>query len=128
MATQHSNGGPSGLPSAALLESAIRRLSRSSLASLCEQLIDRLDAIDGDCDFEETDAEDSFVLSPLARSARGAGCVISDPDAAVDDTGCDGETDSEPRDHSKRPCRYAIDQRLVLPRHPEADGIAYRHD
>lgn len=129
MATNYAKGGASALPNPALLESAIRRLSRDALADLCEQLIDRLDQIDGDSDFEETDAEDSFALPPRARRrARGAGCIISDPDEAVDDKGCDQDTDSELPGHGKLPCRYGIDQRAVLPRHPMATGMAYKHD
>lgn len=128
MATQHA-GRASALPSAALIESAIRRLSRDALADLCEQLIDRLDRIDGDSDLEETDAEDSFALSRRAqRHGHGAGCIIADPDEAVDDKGCDQDTDSEPRDHGKLPCRYGIDQRAILPPHAWLTGIAYRHD
>lgn len=81
-----------GLPSAALLESAIRRLSRDALADLCQQMIDRMDAMEPDSDLEETDAEDSFVLSSTAQNyCDGAGCVISDPDCAADDVPCDGE-------------------------------------
>ena len=56
------------------------------------------------------------------------GCPVADPDVAIDDFACDGETDTEPLDHSKQPCRYDVDQRMVLPRHPIARGVAYRHD
>lgn len=42
--------------------------------------IERLDRLDGDPDLEETDAEDSFVLSRQALAfAEGAGCSIADP-------------------------------------------------
>lgn len=43
-----------------------------------------------DPDLEEVDAEDSFVLSSQAASyISGPGCLIADPDAAVDDSNCD---------------------------------------
>lgn len=110
MATQHA-GRASALPSAALLESAIRRLSRDALAGLCEQLIDRLDAMDPDPDLEANgdeldgnNAEDDFGdhgcnVGPYAA----AGCPIADPDAAVDDGPCDEPTqDREPDDFAER--------------------------
>ena len=66
-----------------LLDSAIRRLSRDELADLCEQLIDRLDAMDPDPDFEDDGdeqdgnwAEDDFAQ---LRLIMGAGCPLSDP-------------------------------------------------
>lgn len=129
MATNYTKGGASRPLPLALIGQAIPMLSRHELASLAERLVDALDDADGDSDFEETDAEDSFALSARARRrARGAGCNIADPDEAVDDKGCDQDTDSEPRDHGKLPCRYGIDQRAVLPRHPMATGIAFQHD
>ncbi len=53
---------------------------------------------DADPDLEETDAEDSFVLSTNAlRLNHGAGCNVGDPDCAVDDNGCDDlDQDKEP--------------------------------
>ncbi|MBR0551745.1 hypothetical protein [Stakelama marina] len=56
-----------------------------------EALIELRNALDGDPDLEETDAEDAHDLSPMARryADRGAGCPISDPDCAVDDRPCD---------------------------------------
>lgn len=43
---------------------------------------------DGDPDLEETDCEDSFVLSNSALAyGRGPGCNIADPDKGVDDDG-----------------------------------------
>lgn len=93
MASRAQHGGPSGLPSPALLESAIRRLSRDALADLCEQLIDRLDAMDPDPDLEpngdELDGngeEDGFgpVSCNIGRFAA-AGCPIADPDEVEPD-------------------------------------------
>jgi len=87
-------GGPSsGLPSAALLESAIRRLPRDALADLCQQLIDRMDAMDPDPDFEETDAEDGFYLSVRAQAQTGPGCAVSDPNEDSDSDYCEASDD-----------------------------------
>jgi len=86
-------GWPLGLPSAALLESAIRRLPRDALADLCQQLIDRMDAMDPDPDFEETDAEDGFCLSGRARAQAGPGCAICDPSEDSDSDYCEASDD-----------------------------------
>lgn len=104
MASRAFQGGASALPSPALLESAIRDLSRAELADLCEQLIDRLDYMDGDPDLEangdEQDgsagAEDDYGTTCNSGIYGYAGCPISDPDAAVDDNGCDEDSDREP--------------------------------
>ncbi|GGO90841.1 hypothetical protein [Stakelama pacifica] len=92
-------------------------VDRAQLAAAVESLIELIDAIDGDPDFEETDCEDSHVLSHRALEwasspgceiadaggqhdedgintmfridETGAGCPIADPDCAVDDTACD---------------------------------------
>jgi ribose 1,5-bisphosphokinase PhnN len=53
-------------------------LDRRAISRAAQALIDLLDLIDGDPDFEEIDAEDSFVLSWYAQ-AEGAGCPIADP-------------------------------------------------
>ena len=81
------------LPSPAMLESAIRRLSRDELANLCEQLIDRLDALDPDPDYEETDAEDGFCLSGRALAQTGPGCAVSDPNEDADSDYCEASDD-----------------------------------
>jgi hypothetical protein len=66
---------------------------RRTVEWIIEQLIESLDTTDGDPDLEETDAEDSFVLSPIAKlyADDGPGCPIADPDYAVDDRPCDAE-------------------------------------
>ena len=63
-------------------------------ARFTPSLIERLDLIDGDPDIElngdETDhdrAEDCFTIGK--NDGSGPGCIIADPDCAVDDTGCD---------------------------------------
>ncbi len=54
--------------------------SPAEIASAIEVLIDLLDTLGGDPDLEETDAEDSFAISHIARgNAAGAGCPIADP-------------------------------------------------
>ncbi|MEE2795627.1 MAG: hypothetical protein VX512_12415 [Pseudomonadota bacterium] len=88
-------GGAKGLPSAALLESAIRRLPRDALAHLCQQLIDRMDAMDPDPDFEETDAEDGFCFSERARAQAGPGCAVSDPNEDGDSDYCEASDDRD---------------------------------
>lgn len=73
MATRPNDvGGPSGLP-LNLIAQAVPKLTRNELASLCERLVDALDEIDGDSDFEP-----------------------DDEDKAVDDDGCDEDFDREP--------------------------------
>lgn len=71
----------------------LRAIPRVMLADTIERLLAELDARDGDPDLEETDAEDSFVLSWYANGERGPGCRISDPDYAVDDLPCDAEAE-----------------------------------
>lgn len=94
-----------------MLESAIRGLSRNELADLCEQLIDRLDLMDPDPDLEwngdELDGNNSEEDHGVCGTGRSglwghAGCPIADPDEAVDDRGCDGDTDREPDDDYER--------------------------
>ncbi|AKM06127.1 hypothetical protein [Pelagerythrobacter marensis] len=71
-----------------LLSDAIPRLSRDALEGLVESLIDRLDEIDGDADFEDDDPfgqcdEDGIntgqpVLTLHGNSYAYPGCPISD--------------------------------------------------
>ncbi|MEC7819195.1 MAG: hypothetical protein VX454_11110 [Pseudomonadota bacterium] len=92
-------GGPSGIPSAALLDSAVRRLSRDALADLCEQLIDRLDALDGDPDLEPagdeldgTGAEDDHQTG-CEGAIPYPGCPIADPGEDSDSDYCEASDD-----------------------------------
>jgi hypothetical protein len=81
----------------------LSRYPREKLAAFIAVAIDLLDTLDGDADlepggddeltgdeqygdFSEDDAAPRFALIEA-----GPGCVISDPDSAVDDVGCDGE-------------------------------------
>lgn len=90
----------------ALIGQAIPSLSRHDLEALTERLIDALDEMDGDPDVERngdeldgTGAEDEECF--LTEGCISfAGCPIADPDSAVDDIACDGETDSEPDDYA----------------------------
>lgn len=67
----------------------VANLPRNAVHDMIELLIHRLDLEDGDSDFEETDAEDSFALSWYASGQPGAGCPVSEPDhcSAGDDRG-----------------------------------------
>lgn len=97
MATHHIAGAPA-FPLDALLAS-IPSLPRPILSRLTARMIEQLDAIDGDPDLEE-DNEDRALdeAEPDFRKRRrwhrnesGPGCMISDPDYAVDDMACDPE-------------------------------------
>jgi len=70
---------------------------RTLVESIIEELVETLDAADGDTDLEEIDVEDSFVLSDIAHgfAADGPGCIASDPDCGVEDDfrGFDPEED-----------------------------------
>ena len=78
---------------------ALRQAKRAAwviLADVCEQLVGTLDVVAGDPDLEpdgdELDgnaSEDDFMDHGRSGSENGAGCPISDPDAAVDDSACD---------------------------------------
>ncbi|HVL77877.1 MAG TPA: hypothetical protein VM346_01165 [Sphingomicrobium sp.] len=70
--------------------SVIPSLPRPLLSRLVLRAIERLDELDGDPDFEENDAEDSFVLSWWASHTTGPGCPASDPGGGnVEDAGED---------------------------------------
>lgn len=54
-------------------------IDRAAIEAAVAELIDVLDMLDGDSDLEETDAEDSFALSWIARGiAADPGCSIAD--------------------------------------------------
>ena len=94
MATRaFTSGGPSGLPFA-LVPDALPMLSRHALEALVERLIDYIDILDGDPDFED-----------------------DDPDTAVDDCGCDeadqGDLEDDHAGSLPKPV-YGLDQRVVL--------------
>lgn len=62
----------------------LNRHSPGEIAEAIEILIDVLDLMGGDPDAEETDAEDSFSLSWIAKgNGGGPGCPIGDPGGVV---------------------------------------------
>lgn len=129
---------PSAHMPAPAVMAILSRFERDQLASFITVAVDLLDAIDGDPDLEvedpagetvpvigdpllqpeeddgdpdleETDCEDSFVLSGNAlSSAQGAGCNIADPDCGVDDQG-EGIDEREP-DEATEHTNYGVDQ------------------
>lgn len=79
-------------PSIAALLTVIPSLERAQLSRLVHRMIDRMDTIDGDADFEDaTNAEDDFRLTGQVLSLfgeRGPGCPLSDPGGGnVEDEG-----------------------------------------
>ena len=106
----------------------LANLDRSAIASAVEALVNLLDVLDGDPDAEangdELDgngAEDDFCDHNTPLSLEGPGCPIADPDTAIDDNGCDGDTDREPEDGGLWP-QYAEDQSAgPLPVSPSTD-------
>jgi hypothetical protein len=91
-----------------------KRIAWAIIAEVAEDLVSTLNVAAGDADLEDDDpaedddaddtgnAEDEGLSGgALQYAARdnGAGCVIADPDAAVDDSCCDEPTmDLEPED------------------------------
>jgi hypothetical protein len=69
-----------------------RPVTRAQIEASVEALIELLDRIDGDPDFEETDAEDAFVLSAEAMRlvTDFPGCPVSDPGGGNVDDECEG--------------------------------------
>jgi hypothetical protein len=123
--------------------------SPAEIATAIELLIDLLDAIGGDPDAEETDAEDAFERSPsTARNSTGAGCALSDPggvitsedepdmcgfvggdgpgcpisdaDTSIDDGPCDDPNMDLELEDQAHPS-FGIDQRQALPWEPSND-------
>ena len=110
------------VPPAPVLQ-VLSRYRREDIEAFVAIAIDLMDLADGDPDIENaTDAEDEGITdealaytdgpgclisddagiadedgvnmpSAYAHADKGAGCTISDPDFAVDDRGCDPETD-----------------------------------
>ncbi len=93
---------PSALPPMPAVARILSQFDRPQLAGFIEVAIGLLDGADGDPDVElngdETDgnaSEDDFMY----HGGSGPGCLIADPDAAVDDSACDEPTmDLEPED------------------------------
>lgn len=112
------------IPHVSAVTSVLSRFDRGKLAAFVMVAIDLIDVLDGDPDLEPagdeldgTNAEDDFNLG--TRRAVGAGCPLSDPDSAVDDTGCDDINDD--REHEELlTMSYGIDQSNHIPAH---DGL-----
>ena len=71
-------------PTLTALLTVIPSLTRAELGRMVQRMIDRMDVMDGDTDFEDgNDLEDDFRLSDNARRYGGssAGCEISEPDS-----------------------------------------------
>lgn len=77
----------------ALTEAMLDTAAKAALAA--EYMIERCDDFDGDADDEATASEDDFTPIPPDINC-GPGCVISDPDSCIDDTGEMDDTDREP--------------------------------
>lgn len=114
-------GRVSALPPLALLSQALPRLSRHQLEAAVELLIDRMDEIDGNSDVEAngdeldgSNAEDDYGGSSNVGIYDAPGCPIADPDLAVDDSGCDEDTDREPDDFDEA-MTYDLDQSVPHP-------------
>lgn len=101
---------------------------RATLASVVEVLIAVLDAMDGEADFEGSCDEDEISTSfRSVRKMGGPGCALGDPDAAIDDFGCDDINDD--REH-EWPCvpSYGIDQTQSPINPREMAAQAWRDD
>jgi hypothetical protein len=84
------------MPPAPAVMRILGKFDRQALASFITVAIELLDVVDGDSDTEpngdEQDgqpSEDEFMIHSLAAGG-GPGCLIADPDKAVDDDACDG--------------------------------------
>ena len=88
---RHNGRGAQPFPSLALIAQAIPHLTRDALEALAERLIDRLDEMDGDPDYELTgdeadgsNAEDEEGNNHFGLANAGPGCAISDSDLEAD--------------------------------------------
>lgn len=93
---------PGTIPPMPAVARILSRYDRDKLAAFVSVAIDLLDVLDGDADDEpcgdEQDgnfAEDD-VAARFANMGQGPGCIVSDFDRAVDDSGCDEDFDAEP--------------------------------
>tara|TARA_R100000501_G_scaffold4652_1_gene9909 strand:+ start:2045 stop:2533 length:489 start_codon:yes stop_codon:yes gene_type:complete len=133
-------------PAPAFHASGMTYARRDALEDMIEQLIETLDAADGDTDLEDTGAEDDF--GDYSLHGDGPGCICADSDQGVDDqeAGYDRKPgdpeDCEEDDHSGLPYdedsfdmklgaeetlyhpRYGIDQSSG-PMNEQAERLAY---
>lgn len=92
---------PGTIPPMPAVARILSRFDRGKLAAFVTVAIDLLDTLDGDADDEPGgDEEDGDFAEdePAARFAQmrtGPGCLYSDDDSAIDDAGCDEDSDAE---------------------------------
>ena len=80
---------PNQFPPMPAVARILSRFDRDQLHGFITVAIDLADAMEGDPEAEETDLEDSFVLSAWARAFAlpGPGCEISDAGGHCDEDG-----------------------------------------
>ncbi len=80
-----------------------RKRAETELGDTIEALIAFMEALHGDADLEEIDAEDSFAPSPLALrfAGTGPGCAIGEPGG--------GNIVDEPHDSEEDACEARDD-------------------
>jgi hypothetical protein len=80
------------------IDVSARPVTRASIETQIELLIELLDRLDGDTDLESVGLEDDFEIPrwQLLAAAAGPGCLISDSDTGLDD----GHED-DPLDHDE---------------------------
>ena len=106
---------PGAMPAMPAVSRILARYDRSKVEAFVSVAIDLLDVLDGDSDLEPSgDEQDgSFAedeeAARLARAGDGPGCIVADPDAAVDDGGCDDINDDREQEEPLYPV-YGIDQ------------------
>ena len=91
---------PGTIPPMPAVARILGRYDRSQVEAFIAVAIDLLDVFDGEPDVElngdeadNTNAEDEMLIDGSVGS--GPGCIISDPDMAVDDIACDADDDRE---------------------------------
>lgn len=88
-----------GMAPAAPLMRMLGQFDRAKIEAFAEISVALLDLMDGDPDMEDaTDAEDEGLTPAALAYTDGPGCIIADPDYAVDDQPCDNDDDREPED------------------------------
>jgi hypothetical protein len=105
---------PGTIPPMPAVARILGRYDRSQVEAFIAVAIDLLDVFDGDTDVElngdevdGTNAEDELPRDSSVGS--GPRCIISDPDLAVDDEGCDTDEDREEDAYAVFPT-YGVDQ------------------
>lgn len=141
MATRAINGGATASPALPIdiLLSAIPTLPRPILSRLTARLIDRLDEIDGDCDLEDDDADESVEDDPRGFDPEEDMCLAGDDRVAsgscagasllYEEEGPGDADDAEPDGRFIRaPYVRQIRVRACWPRRCRYTGRIDRHD